>query len=116
MFVEFQMPEANRDGPRRPILKACGKAQAYEPHPEHDWEKRAGWPLHCEGVPEVADQPPCTWIEAGEQAACGKPAPAVVRARTSIVNARVALCVPHKRKHDNLAAHRRSARTDAQAS
>lgn len=112
----FPTPQSNRDGPREPELKACPKSQAYEPHPEHRWERRAGWPLTCEGIPEVDDQPPCAWVEPGESHACDKPAPAIVHARTSIVNARIALCIPHKRKHDNLAAHRRSSRPDTKAS
>lgn len=112
----FQVPDQVRAGPRRLNTKACSKAQAFEPHPAHEWEKVAGWPLACEGIPEVDQQPPCDWIDEGESKPCGAPAPAMVRTRTAIVDARVSLCIPHKRKHDGLAANRRSNKPGSKAS
>lgn len=119
----FKVPAEVRAGPaavprdpRHPQVKACPKAQAYEPHPGHNWEKRAGWTLACEGVPEVADQPPCSWINESDGKMCGAPAPVAIRARTALVDAKIMLCRFHKRKHDNMAANRRSSKPDAQAS
>lgn len=105
-----------RAGPRRQQTKSCPKAHAYEPHPEHIWEKNPGWPLLCEGIPEVEDQPPCAGVNEADGKVCGEPAPALVRTRTAVVDAKVPLCVFHKRKHDNLAANRRSNKPDAKAS
>lgn len=108
----FQIHQVARAGPRTPQVKACEKSQRFEVHTTHPWEKKPGFPLLCEGILPVDEQPPCQFYISPEKPRCGEPAPVSVRVKTATVDAKVDLCIFHKHRHDNSAATRRAAHAD----
>lgn len=97
-----------------PPVKGCEKYHDAEVHTPHKWFKnrKEEYPFWCEGVLPLDEQPPCQAYISPQQPECGEPAPVKVRIRIRIIDARIDLCMYHKRRHDNLAAVRRAEHRD----
>lgn len=109
----FRVPTTESPPPVELPVKDCPQSMAYEPHPEHSWEKR-GRNYQCEGIPEVEDQPECLIYVSPEHPKCGNRAPAKIRVKTKLTDARVPVCLVHKAEYDNQAATFRAKRHEAQ--
>lgn len=94
-------------------MKGCAKMRTFEVHLPHTWEKKPGWRFHCDGILPVDEQPPCQAYVSPEQPECGEPSPVTIRVKTRLIDARIDVCINHKRQYDNRSA---AARQNNQAS
>ncbi len=102
-------PGVRLDGPSideikpGPVVKECRRAHQYEPHRQHPWSK-FGEDYLCEGIPPPEEQPECLIYISPEQPKCGRKAPAKIRIKTKLTDARIPACLQHKAEYDHNAA------------